>query len=294
MKLNEKNINLIKKNSTLCFEGKEAKVYLTNKYALKEFKWYGEGAFNYFVFKNNNVDLILRELENIKQTINDKLIKKYNISTPKILDYYIKKGPIVNFISEDGEEQEEQKVISYILMKRASGSPVFTRKEEDMEKFIGLDDVDAYNDSFADIKHYYYHRMANMLSNGNEQHFDKFVKDSINTQTEPSVFLDVWGENIYYDLKKGYTTLDYRLGINGKSVINKKGYNVEQLTCKCALDHIGFLNESLTNYSGKDAAKAVLKPALDKSINALNKNGISTAKIEREYPNMHRIDTLIK
>ena len=108
------------------------------------------------------------------------------------------------------------------------------------------------------------------------------------------MFLDVWGENIYYDLKDGFTTLDYRIGINGKSILRPRYYSVDQIACKCALDHIGFLNESITNYSGKDAAKAVLKPALDKSISALNKNGISTTKIEREYPNMHRIETLIK
>lgn len=273
--LDELIIKQLKQISTNIVEGTEAVVYICDDKVLKEFKHNEKGLYNKKVFNNNSVVKNIALLNNIKKNTNT-LCDKYGVNTPRILDYYTS---VVN-----------ERTISYLLMERAKGRPVFARKYSMLKSYSYNNDMNKLDEKSFLTE--YYKNTIKILYEAPQIHFDKFAKDCLIIEKDSKAQLDIWGENILYNSENGFSNIDIRIDCVKKEKLTE--LKLANRVCKACLDYIGFLNEELDKNSlqkGYEILKTQLCSVLLKSVKALKKIGIKKSNI-KEYCNYDRISNL--
>lgn len=188
-KLNKQIIDEIKAGNELAFSGSEARVYLTEALALKEFK--------YFIHQKR-----LKRIKDVTNHFRDEM----GVNTPEIVD-----ARIVSY-TEDKFGKKYYKNNPYILMERAKGRPVMVGRPENIVKYFNLEDFKGIEDiAYYKMTSDYSNDMIMRLYNASQEQFDTFANNVSNILTSGDALIDAFGENIYYDKDKGFTLLDFRV-----------------------------------------------------------------------------------
>lgn len=255
--INEDLIRKFKGENEQFFSGTEGYIYTKGDMVLKEYKRYREE----------------RELWNLQEKTNK--LTAMGVNTPEIVDY-------INF---KHSYPWGQNYASYILMKRAKGSPVYA--ENIVNLWTWLPD-DAYNQNKSHLISKYSKIKAEELSDAKQEQYDSFVNDISTVLREKNFLIDKYGENIYYDTKQGFSLIDLVVSDNKYlkyvEALSEKIYDAEikQLVSFVALDYVGDLLLGIKpDEKGTDPVK-LIRPVFDKTEKALKS---SDEQVERSnYP----------
>jgi len=245
MKLTKELIDEIKRHREVSLFGSEGTVYLYQEIALKQ----------YHDFYQN----YLTTLNNMKVRI-DELKDQYDVSTPRIIDC--------------AELPCKSQVLAYILMERAKGTAVYETSYDFLRKIYRGYQIEDSNIMIAKYTKY----MSEMLADGKQEHFDKFVHDIYAIEKSPFVKVDAFGRNYNYDDKTGFSVLDLTVLKNEKpetDIATQTKY-----VCRNSLAYIDQLSFGMLK-KNRDRQVSCLKEVIKKTYRAA-KNNLPTQHV-RDY-----------
>lgn len=270
--LNDEVISMIKQNKSITFSGSEGLIFLCGDMALKEFHSNGTGYFNQTISDSTDRSYISEQLRNICDRTNA-LRDKYFVKTPEMLDYYVK--------------YDFPDIKTYLLMKKAEGIPAYTHNRRVVEYYMPDLKPMSPEGSVADAYSYY---MAKKLCDADQGHFTKLVEDCLNINNDEKIAIDPWGQNIYYDDKRGFSILDLRVLADNVYTPERTQDSIVHNVCSTVFDYLTNIT-SHVNAEIKDNEKSFkfLSPVYEKTINGLNKSGISKDMVRSKYKDYYYV-----
>lgn len=266
MKLNSEIIESIKKCSAKQFVGFEGKVYLNGDLALKEYNGSNVGFINTVSKDCTDTQHIESVLKSMKLSVN-LLANKYQVNTPKIIDYFI--------------QNKNFKYTPYILMERVKGEPVYPERDKTIKTLTTKIDGNDIDEKFVN----YCKMLIEKLSDADQSKYDKFAVDCMNIERSSNVSMDVFGENYCFDEKKGFSILDLQILSSGRVEYDK--YSAWGKTCSALFNYILNLRTAVARASlesdGYEQTTNKIKPVVEKSYNAIRGVGITNEDMIYSY-----------
>lgn len=266
MKLNSEIIEIIKKCSEKQFVGFEGKVYLNGDLALKEYNGSNVGFINTVSIDCTDTHHIESVLKSMKLSVN-LLANKYQVNTPKIIDYFI--------------QNKNFKYTPYILMERVKGEPVYPERDKTIKTLTTKIDGNDTDEKFVN----YCKMLIEKLSEADQSKYDKFAVDCMNIERSSNVSMDVFGENYCFDEKKGFSILDLQILSSGRVEYDK--YSAWGKTCSALFNYILNLRTAVARASlesdGYEQTTNKIKPVVEKSYNAIRGVGITNEDMIYSY-----------
>ncbi len=236
MKLTKDLVDGIKRHREVSLFGSEGTVYLYQDFALKQYHDFYQDY--------------LETLKDMKSKI-DELKNEYDVNTPRILDC--------------AELPCKSQILAYILMERANGTAVYETSYDFLRKIYRGYQIEDSNIMIAKYTKY----MSEMLAEGKQEHFDKFVHDMFSIEKSPFIKVDAFGRNYNYDEKTGFTLLDLTVLKHEKPEIDIATQT--KYVCRNSLAYIDQLSYGMLK-KNRERQISCLKEVIKKTYRAAKNN----------------------